>query len=321
MSTRAMTRLLAALALAGFAALGVAPARAEPALRPAATVAGDVIHLGDLFSDAGDRAGDVVAPAPPPGASTIFNADWLADTAREHDLAWQPGSRFDRATVERATRVVTGEAVTQRLRQEIALTQPIDGAQLLLDNAALHLLVAKDAPDTIAVEGLTFDARSGRFTALVSAPAGDAAAERQRVTGRVIRIARLPALNRPIAPGEIIAARDLETQELRADRVGPDLIVDARELVGKTPRHALHAHEPLRPYDVQAPVIVRKDDLVTIMLETPALQLSAQGKALEDGGMGATIRIANTKSNRVIDAKVTGHNLVAVAAPALLAGR
>ncbi len=72
---------------------------------------------------------------------------------------------------------------------------------------------------------------------------------------------------------------------------------------------------------MQAPVIVRKDDLVTIMLETPALQLSAQGKALEDGGMGATKRIANTKSNRVIDAKVTGHNLVAVAAPALLAGR
>ncbi len=321
MRARAMTRRLVLLAVAGLAALAAAPARAEPALRPAATVDGDVIRLGDLFSDAGDRAGDIVAPAPPPGASTIFDATWLADTAREHDLAWQPGSRFDRATVERATRIVTGEAVTQRLRQEIARSEPIDGAQLLLDNAAFRLLVAKDAPDTIGVEGLTLDARTGRFTALVSAPTDDAAAERQRVTGRLIRMARLPALNRPVAPGEVIAARDIETQELRADRVGPDLIVDARELVGKTPRHALRAHEPLRAFDVQAPVIVHRDDLVTIVLETPTLRLSTQGKALEDGGMGATIRITNTKSSRVIDATVTGHNLVAVATPGLLAGR
>jgi flagellar basal body P-ring formation protein FlgA len=321
MRAPAMIRLLAALALAGAAALAAWPAAADPILRPAVTVDAAVIRLGDLFSDAGAHAGDVLAPAPPPGATTIFDANWLAAAAREHDLAWQPGSSFDRASVERATRVVGAEAVTQRLRQEIARSESVDGAQILLDNSAFRLLAAKGSPDTIAVEGLTLDARTGRFTALVSAPADDAAAERQRVTGRLVRMARLPALNRPVAPGDVIVQHDLETTELRADRVGPDMVVDARELVGKTPRHALHAHEPLHPFDVQAPVIVRKDDLVTIVLETPSLRLSTQGKALEDGGMGATIRVANTQSNRVIDATVTGRNLVAVAATALLAGR
>lgn len=321
MKATAMIPLLAALALAGAAALAASPAEAEPTLRPAVTVDAAVIRLGDLFADAGLHAGDVVAPAPPPGGTTIFDANWLAAAAREHDLAWQPGSGFERASVERATRIVGAEAVTERLRQEIARTQPMDGAQILLDNAAFRLLAAKDAPDTIAVEGLTLDARTGRFSALVSVPAEDAAAERQRVTGRLVRMARLPVLNRPIGPGEVVAQRDIETMELRADRLGPDVIVDARELVGKTPRHALHAHEPLHPFDVQAPVIVRKDDLVTIVLETPSLRLSTQGKALEDGGMGATIRVANTASNRVIDATVTGRNLVAVAAIALVAGR
>lgn len=316
-----MTRRLAALAVAAAAALAVLPARAEPMLRVTATVEGDVIRLGDLFADAGAHAGDVVAPAPPPGASTIFDANWLADAAREHDLAWEPTSRFDRATVERATRVIAADAVIERLRQEIARTEPVDGAQLQLDNPAFHLLVAKNAPDAIAVEGFTFDPRTGRFSALVAAPADDPAAERQRVTGRLMRMTRLPVLNRPVAPGETIAARDIDTLEMRADRVGPDLVVDARELIGKTPRHALHAHEPLRAFDVQLPVVVHKDDLVTIVLETPTLQLSTQGKALEDGGKGATIRIANTKSSRVIDAVVTGPNLVAVTAPALLAGR
>jgi len=49
--------------------------------------------------------------------------------------------------------------------------------------------------------------------------------------------------------------------------------------------------------------------------------LSTQGKALEDGAMGAAIRIANSKSNRVIDAIVTGPNLAAIAAAAQLAAR
>jgi flagella basal body P-ring formation protein FlgA len=51
------------------------------------------------------------------------------------------------------------------------------------------------------------------------------------------------------------------------------------------------------------------------------MRLTAQGKALEDGGMGAAIRIANTKSARTIEAVVAGPNLVAVAAPAQLAAR
>lgn len=321
MRTSAMIRLLTALAIAATAALAAGPAQADPTLRPAVTVEAAVIRLGDLFTDAGAHAGDILAPAPPPGATTIFDANWLAAVAHEHGLAWQPGSSFDRAAVARATRIVGAEAVTQRLRQELARSTAVDGAQIQLDNSAFRLLAAKDAPDTIAVEGLTFEARTGRFSAMVAAPADDDAAERQRIAGRLVRMIRLSVLNRPIAPGEVIAQRDIEALELPADRAGPDVVIEARDLVGKTPRHALRAHEPLRPYDIQIPVVVHKDDLVTIMLETPSLRLSTQGKALEDGGMGAAIHVANTKSNRVIDATVTGHDLVTVAATTVLAGR
>jgi flagella basal body P-ring formation protein FlgA len=315
-----MTRFLAALATAALLLVAL-PATAAPALRPAVTVDATVIRLGDLFTEAGAHAGDVVAPAPPPGNTTIFDANWLAAAAREHGLDWRPGSAYDRATVERATRIVDDEAVLQRLRQEIGRSQSLDGTQIQLDNTAFRLLVAKDAADTIAVEGLSLDPRSGRFSALVSSPADDPAAERQRVTGHLQRMARLPALNRPVSPGETISERDIETIEMRAERVTPDLLPDARDLIGKTPRHPLQAHQPLHAFDVQTPLVVHRDDLVTIVLETPSLRLSTQGKALDDGSMGATIRVANTKSNRVVDATVTGHNLVTVAAPALLAGR
>ncbi len=321
MRTGAMTRFLAALAVVAAAALAALPARAAPTLRPAVTVDAAVIRLGDFFTDAGAHAGDVVAPAPPPGASTIFDANWLADAAHEHDIDWQPGSSFDRTTVTRATRAVSGDAVMARLRQEFARTQSLDGAQIQLDNTAFQLLVAKNAPDTIAISDLIFDARSGRFSAMVSAPADDPAAAGQRVTGSLVRLTRLPALSRAVAPGETIGQGDIETIELRAERVAGDIVADSRALIGKTPRRPLQAHQPLRASDVETPLVVHRDDLVTIVLRTPSLQLSTQGKALDDGAMGATIRVANTKSNRVIDATVTGHNLVTVAAPAALAAR
>src|SRR5689334_20339888 len=100
---------LAATAAAVAASTG---ARAEATLKPVAVVQGSVIRIGDLFSEAGGHAGDVVAPAPPPGARTTFDAQWLAAAAREHHVDWQPASRVEQAAVERASRLVAGDAVT-----------------------------------------------------------------------------------------------------------------------------------------------------------------------------------------------------------------
>jgi flagella basal body P-ring formation protein FlgA len=321
MSINTMVRLLATLIVAAIAALSSGAARAEPALRPTVTVERDAILLGDLFSDAGAHAADWVAPAPPPGSRTIFDAAWLAAAAREHQLDWRPVTSFDRASVERATRIVTSDQIARRILDEIGRREPIDGAEIQLDNTGLRLLVAREGPDTLAVEGLTIDARTGRFSALVTAPADDPNAERQRVGGRLIHMMQLLVLNHPLATGDIIRQGDLETLSIRAERAAPDAIADARELIGKTPRRPLRAHEPMRGGDVQAPVVVHKNDLVTIVLETPTMHLTAQGKALEDGGLGAAIRIANTKSDRIIEAVVTGPNIVTLAASAQLAAR
>jgi flagella basal body P-ring formation protein FlgA len=297
----------------------VSPAGAAT-LRPSATVTGSVIRLGDLFSDAGARADDAVAPSPPPGSRTIFDGAWLANAAREHGLDWQPRSRFDQAAVERATRIIDADAIRARLLAAISERQPVENGDIQLDNPGLQFAVAAEASAPVAVENLAIDARSGRFSAVLAGDdTGDAA--RQPVSGRLIQMASLPVLRHAIAPGVVIASGDIEELRLRAERVGPDMAVDRRELVGKAPRRALRAHEPVRLGDIQTPILVHKGDLVSIVLETAALRLTAQGKALEDAAQGASIRVANTKSNRVIDAKVVSANSVTVAMPARLAAR
>lgn len=309
--------LLSVVALAA----GISGALAQPTLKASSTVQGGVIRLGDLFADAGAHAADVVAPAPPPGSRTIFDARWLATQAREHQLDWQPTSSFEQASVERATRVIGSDTVIGRLLDEIAQHQSIDGIELQLDNPGLRLVVAREASDTISVDGLIIDPRSGRFSAMVATPADDIAAEPLRVSGRLIRTSRVPVLTHTLAPGDTIAAGDIEFLSLRAERLGGDTVLDPRELIGKTPRHALRPHEAIHGPDIQVPLVVHKGDLVTIILETPSMRLTAQGKALDDGGVHAAIRVANTKSGRIIDAAVIGANLVTVASAAQLAIR
>lgn len=308
-----MPRLIALLAAAIVIAAG--HAAAEPLLRPSVLVSSDTIRLGDIFRDAGAHAGEAVAPAPAPGTRVTYGAQWLASVAREHHLAWSPGSPYDQVSVERASHVIGSDAIASRLLAELASQRSVKNATIQLDNPGVRLVVPASAGDAMAVDGLTFDQRTGRLSAVVSAPAGDPNAERQRVTARVVYRTELPVLNRPLAPGDVITAEDLSQVKMRRDRIGPDVVVDASQLVGKTPRRPLRADQPIRTGDVQAPVVIHKGEFVTIVLETPTMRLTAQGKAVADGAMGAAIPIANTNSKRVIDAIVTGPDTVTVGMP------
>lgn len=310
MTLRSLTLILAA-ALVGASAV----ADAAPALRPSVVVAAPIVRLGDLFADAGKEASAEVATAPGPGQRTIFDARWLAAIAQEHHLGWAPGSDYDEVVVERASRAIGADAIAAKLLDEIAATRPIDHAAVQLDNGGLRLVIPAEADDAIAVDGLTVDPQSGRLSAYVSAPAEDAGAPRVRVTGRLVIQTDLPVLTRPMAPGETITGADVGHRLVRRDAIGADAVTDAAALIGKTPRRLLRADDVVRSGDVQVPVIVHKNDLVTIVLDTPTLHLSAQAKALDDGTMGAAIRVANTSSNRVVDAIVRGPNTVAVASP------
>ncbi|HUZ72603.1 MAG TPA: flagellar basal body P-ring formation chaperone FlgA [Stellaceae bacterium] len=304
-----MTRLIV-LALA--AVLAVSVAHAAPMLRPAVTVSSPVIRIGDLFDGAGAHAHDPVAAAPAAGMRITFGADWLAAMAQAHQLDWTPNSPYDQVTVVRASRIIDANTITQQLMSAIAQSRPVDGAELRLDNPDLHLVVPAGTSDALAIDGLVVEPGSLRVSAVVSAPPGNPAATRQRVTGQLVYRVEIPVLSHPMGPGATIAADDLEMVKMRRDRIPQDTASEMTQLIGRTPRRPLPAEQPIQLGDVERPVLVHRGDLVTLVLETPSLQLTAQGKALDDGAQDALVRVENTKSNRVIDAAVAGPGLVAV---------
>jgi len=297
-----VTRFLAALL--AFLLLPLTAA-AAPVLKPLVSVDDKVIRLGDLFDGLGARAETAVAAAPPPGSKLVLDSAWLAALADSQHIDWHPASRFDQAVVERASRSIGADEISETVLRALAEQTPTSGAEIKLDDPTLRLVVAQGDRTPLALDGLNFDRQSGRFSAFLGA-------ERLRVSGRLLRNAEVPTLIRPIGAGETIATGDIQLVSVRADRLGPDALLQASDLVGKAARHTLRAGQPLRQGDVETPVVIHRGSIVTIVLDSASLHLTVEGKAVEDGSLGAVIRVSNTKSSRVIDAVVTGPNTVAV---------
>jgi flagella basal body P-ring formation protein FlgA len=74
----------------------------------------------------------------------------------------------------------------------------------------------------------------------------------------------------------------------------------------------LRPGEPVRASEVQRPVVVPKGGLVTLVLTTSGMQLTARGRALEDGGEGDAIRVANAQSHTLVEGIVSGAGRVTI---------
>ena len=201
-------------------------------------------------------------------------------------------------------------ALTEALAGQIAIGR----IHLELDNRAIALRAAgEDSPTgSLRVENLYYNPVGGRFAAELVV-AGTSA--RLPVAGRAYGMVEVPVLARRVMPGDLITAEDVAWVEVRAEHAGSDVAAAEPQVVGMTPKRGVPVNQPIRLRDIQSPRLIDRGALVTITLSTPTLSLSAQGKALQDGGKGDVIRVVNTQSNRIVEATVAGPNLVAVAKP------
>ena len=309
-----MKRLL----LAAFFAFGfAAPAFAElPAtLKTNAVIEADTVRLGDLWDNLGPKGDTVIANAPQPGKRITADARWLAAVAQNYGVSWQPASAFDRIVIERAGQMVDVKLVETELKEALALEgvpAPFDFE--ISNRSALSITIpAGDGPAGVAVRDVMWDSRTSRFTANVEAPAGSPNAVRQRITGRVFTVTRIPVLNRAMSRGDVITERDIEWLDSRADAVRRDMVSDPRQLIGFEPRTQLRQGVPLRANDVQRPVLVQRNSTVTIAVKTPFMTLTTQGRASEDGGKGDLVRVTNLQTKRVVEGIVDGPGSITVA--------
>lgn len=306
--------LFVALAFALTAATGARAAVeiVDATMKQGVVVDRPTILLSDVLDGAEARDDIVIARAPLPGDKIALNPLAVARIAARHRIRWIPPSNLHRIMVRRASQIVDNSLLMTEL--ELALMNAAPDADLEFDlagrRAPLH--VATDDAPTIAVESIDYDRRTGRFAAIVVAPADDPTAERHKIHGRAWPMIQVPVLTRTIRPGDEIMPEDIAWQRVREERVRRQTVRDVAELVGMAPKRTIPTNRMIRVSDLQKPVMVGKGDIVTMTFRAAGMMLSASGRAIENGGRNAVIRVMNERSKMIVEARVTAPGRVSV---------
>ena len=83
----------------------------------------------------------------------------------------------------------------------------------------------------------------------------------------------------------------------------------------------LRAGAAVSARDLGAPVIIHRQEVVTVVFQSGGIHLTLQGTAMKDAGVGDSLQVMNPQSKKIIDAVAAGPGkaLVGPAADALKA--
>ncbi|WP_247878171.1 flagellar basal body P-ring formation chaperone FlgA [Azospirillum sp. TSO22-1] len=214
---------------------------------------------------------------------------WVAAVALVAGLAPSAGAAGSvEATLARELSASLGAAVPADARVAVLLTSPFAGA-------------------ADAVRDLSYDPRTGAVRALV-----ESGGKLYDVGARAQITVEVPVPVRRIQPGEVIAESDLTTIAMQFERITGGVVASREALVGQASRRQLSPGRLIQASAVGTPIVVQRNKPVTIVYEDGPLQLAARGRALQDAGIGDSVRVMNATSSIVVTGTVTGPQTVAV---------
>jgi flagella basal body P-ring formation protein FlgA len=134
---------------------------------------------------------------------------------------------------------------------------------------------------------LKLDAKSRPHAAsarLVTVEGSQLAAAGIRVSGFAEELIEVPTLARPVNRGETISPTDVILTPMPLSKIGQDTIMRIDEVAGMAARRAMRADRMVSSGDLMRPLLVRKDDLVSIIYRHSGLTLTVRGRARQSRG-------------------------------------
>ena len=288
-----------------------------PALKPAATITGDFVRIGDLVENAGAAANVAIFRAPDLGETGRVAVDRVIDALIPHELIRVETRGLTEIVVTRASHAISASEIEKRIAQALA------GRQRSTDAGNLTLTF-DNAPRTVHVEPgtdlrlarLAFDPRSGRFDAVFERPGTTRAP--LRLTGTYAETFEAVVLTRPVAANDVLRAADITTVRRPKTEFAANIVTNPEQAIGLAVRRAMRPGDVVRQTELAKPEVVARNDNVTITYQVPGITLTMRGKALDGGSLGDTVNVLNVQSKRSIQATIAGPGHVVVTATSLV---
>jgi flagella basal body P-ring formation protein FlgA len=110
-----------------------------------------------------------------------------------------------------------------------------------------------------------------------------------------------------------ISKDDVKLVKRWFDRISPRVITDINDVLGKRLRTSIKQPNTIITRNMlREPVMVKRGNLVRIVLEKGPLRITTMGLSKQNGAFGDIIKVKNISSKNVIYARVMGNSLVQV---------
>ncbi|MFQ3197759.1 MAG: flagella basal body P-ring formation protein FlgA [Paraglaciecola sp.] len=112
-----------------------------------------------------------------------------------------------------------------------------------------------------------------------------------------------------VSPGTILTDKNLTIIDMNKSLMRSTTYADIQHVIGARIKRRVRPGQPVSPNNL---CFVCKGDRIVINASLGLMQVKATGIAMEDGNIGETISVKNTRSKKQIDARITNTREVAV---------
>ena len=117
---------------------------------------------------------------------------------------------------------------------------------------------------------------------------------------------------KPLGRHKPISENDIQLVKMDLAKIPANAIVDPELVLGQRSKRAINAGTILRTDLVELPPLVKRGDMVVIVLESKGMKITALGQVKRKGRLGERIPVVNFDSKKILYAQVVDANTVKV---------
>src|ERR1700674_1436065 len=217
---------------------------AHPVLKREATVAGELVRIGDLIENAGVVASTPIFRAPDLGETGTVEAFKVVDAVRAHGLVGIDTQGVSAVVVIRPGRIIGPKGLEAAIGRVLSGRYGLGDVKNLtftFDREARPIHLESSASGDLQPTRIAYERSSGRFDLTFDVPGNVLMhATTLRYTGSVVETRNVAVLVRQVGRGEVIKNADVAIERRPKGELGDDVPDVASDVIGLAARRTLH---------------------------------------------------------------------------------
>ncbi len=116
----------------------------------------------------------------------------------------------------------------------------------------------------------------------------------------------------PLGKYQIIESKHVRIEKMNLARVPENAVLRIEQAVGSRTNRNIAVNSILRGDQIELPPVVKRGDVVQVVVESKRMKISVKARAKESGAKGKMIRVQNLRSKKTIYAQVVDSTTVQV---------